>query len=103
MADDLAVDPRNGFKLVRPVVALVRPGEPSRPMGFPFRRHAETKLGGNRGGGSFAGHKRSVCANRRPVRKEALRGAWAKRRATRLPSRPLLGDVAAAQIGALLF
>src|SRR5579859_1348122 len=40
IADDLGIDPRDRLELLWPVILMVRPGEPSRRMGFPFRRHA---------------------------------------------------------------
>ena len=46
MADDLGVDPGNGRELARPVVAVVRPGDPGRLVRLPFGGHAVAKLGG---------------------------------------------------------
>ena len=40
MTDDLAVHPRDGRKLARPVARVMRPGEPGRRMPLPLGRHA---------------------------------------------------------------
>jgi hypothetical protein len=41
VADDFPVDPRDGLKLSRPIVAMVGPSQPSGVMRFPFCGHAE--------------------------------------------------------------
>src|SRR5580698_7315481 len=44
MADNLAIDPRNGLKLAGPVLGVVRPGDPSGGVRSPFSRHAIVEL-----------------------------------------------------------
>ena len=45
-AHDLAVDPRNGLEAARPVVFVVRPGDPGGFVRFPLGGHAEAELRG---------------------------------------------------------
>jgi len=45
IANDFRVDPRDRFKLSRPVVAIVRPGQPGSLVRLPLGRHANRVLG----------------------------------------------------------
>jgi hypothetical protein len=40
MADDIGKDPGDGLKLSRPIIAVVRPGQPGSGVRLPFRGHA---------------------------------------------------------------
>ncbi len=54
-ADDLRVDPGDGFELVGPILVVVGPGDPCRFMLGPFRGHGVAEGGGGvEVGGGFA-------------------------------------------------
>ena len=46
--NNLAINPGNTTKFARPVVFVMRPGNPGRLVRLPFRRHAIAELGGTR-------------------------------------------------------